>query len=302
MMNKASQFTHRGTHHMKQLNRRKPKAARRNGSVLTGCLVALGIAIVLLIISVIFVARSWRGWVSSGLEQGLTAVLNETQINQAEKDEIFAHVENLMIRFADKDISIEDLAEVMEGLVKSPMLPAAMVGSIDAFYINSSGFEEDEKVQARIELARFAQGLFDESIDPSSINDVLEPVVTNTPDDNDIRLNLRIDSTGTVITALRSADEVTDDELRTLIATAKLNADEAGIAETPKEIDLSDEIAIAIALAIGDDPNDWLPAGVVYEEPEEEPAPSDDVIDDAADAADDAIDDITDDTPSDDAP
>lgn len=268
---------------MKQINTRKSKAARRNGSVLKGCLIALGVAFVLFIISVIFVARSWRGLVSSGLEQGLTAVLNETQINQAEKDEIFAHVDTLMTRFTDKDISFEDLAEIMEGLVKSPVLPAAMVGSIDSFYINGSGFEEDEKVQSRIELARFAQGLFDESIDPSLINDVLAPVTTNTPDDNDIRLNLHIDSTGTDITALRSADEVTDEDLRTLIASAKANADEAGITETPKQVDLSDEIAIAIALAIGDDPNDWLPAGVVYEEPVEEPTP-------------------TDDTPSDDAP
>ncbi len=285
---------------MQSIRTLKPKAACRNASVLTGCLIALGIAIVLVIISVIFVARSWRGWVSTGLEQGLTAVLDETQIEQIEKDEIHAHVEMLMTKFTDKDISVEDFAGVMEGLVKSPVLPAAIVASIDAFYISSSDFEEAERVQSRIELARFSQGLFDESIHPSKISEVLASVTTTTPDDDDIRLNLRVNQNGTVITALRSADEVTAEELRELISLAKAHADEAGVSETPKQIDLSDEIAIAIALAIGEDPNDWLPEGVVYVEPVEALPTDDDTDSDTA--TDDTADDSSSDTPDDDGP
>ncbi|PCI07778.1 hypothetical protein COB72_09680 [bacterium] len=271
---------------------------------MTGCLIALGIAIVLVIISVIFVARSWRGWVSTGLEQGLAAVLDETQIDQIEKDEIFAHVELLMTKFTDKDVSIEDFANVMEELVKSPVLPTALVASVDAFYINSSDFDEAERVQSRIELARFSQGLFDESIHPSKISEVLAPVTTTTPDENDIRLNWRINQDGTVITALRSADKVTAEELRELVSLAKAHADEAGVSETPTQIDLSDEIAIAIALAIGEDPNDWLPDGVVYVEPVEALPTDDDTDSDTTtdDSDDDATDDTTGDIPDDDGP
>jgi len=261
-------------------------------------LVALGIAIILLVISIVFVMNSWRGWASSGFEKALTAVLDETQISQIEKDEINAHVENLMTRFTEKDINLADLGMVMEELAESPVIPAAMVGSIDALYISQSGFDDAEKAQSRVELARYAQGLFDESIDPETIHLVLDPVTTDTPDEDDIQLNLQLDKDGARINALKSADDVSDDELRELIASAKLNADEAGVTDTPKVIDLSDEIGIAIALAIGDDPSLWLPEGVEYV-----PAPEiEEVVEeDANDSQDEPTDDSTD-ADSDDGP
>jgi len=63
---------------------------------------------------------------------------------------------------------------------------------------------------------------------------------------------MKLDENGRTITALRSADEVSDEDLRTLIATAKAKADEVGITETPEQIDLSDEIGRAIGVALGE--------------------------------------------------
>lgn len=235
---------------------------KARGNVLAGCLIALGVALVLAIIATIFVATSWRGWVSDWISQGITAVLEEAPVSEAERLEIVAHIDTLMTRFDQKEIGFSELGRVVEELAESPLTMAAMMMSANGLYIENSELPEEEKEQARIELARFSLGLFDESIDSSVIQDVLDPITTNTPDDNDIVLNVTIESTGNTTRALRSADEVTIEDIRLLVANAKAQADEAGVTLTPEPIDLSNEVAIAIANALGEDPSLWLPAGV----------------------------------------
>jgi hypothetical protein len=224
----------------------------RRGNLLVGCGVVLLIFVILLAIGGYIVATSWRGWTASTSTKMIDTMLTSAQIDPEEHAEIMVHVTTLMERFENKDITLEQLGQVIEQFAKSPVIPSAMVISIDRLYIAQSDLTDEEKSQARIDLARYTQGLFDESIEPNSLNDVLEPVVTHTPDDNDIRLNLKIDENGRTVTALRSADEVSTEELQLLISTAKGLADEAGITEIPQEVDLSDEIQRAIGIALNE--------------------------------------------------
>ncbi len=232
------------------------------GNILVGCLVALGIAAVIAIVGTVFVINSWRGWVSGMTTSGLTAVLEEAPIEESERLEIVTHIETLMTRFEEKEVTIDELGHVVENLLGSPLLPAGIVMGADSLYIAQSEMDDAEKAQARIELARFSKGIFDETIDPNAIQDVIAPIETNTPDENDIVLNFQVSSDGQTTNALRSADEVSIEDLRLLIANAKAKADEAGVAAVPEKIDLSNEVAIAIADALNDDPSNWLPAGV----------------------------------------
>jgi hypothetical protein len=273
---------------MKTMTTLRPRSSR-NGNILVGCLVALAIALVILIAGVVIVVFNWRGWTASGMTHLITTGLDQTQISQIEKDEIIAHIDTLVTRFENKDVTIEQLANVIEEIVESPLLPSAMVMSADAMYIENSELDEAEKEQSKIELLRFAQGLFDESIEPEAFNDVLEPISTDSPDDDDIVLNISFDANGQTSTtyAIRSADEVSSEDLRAMIANAKAKADEAGITETPEPIDLSNEIAIAIALALDEDPTLWLPEGVEYVpapvDEDEEDVPADETDEDAED-------------------
>jgi len=263
--------THR--HNTRSLPNTPRMPIARRGNLLVGCGVVLLVFILLLGIGTYFVMTNWRGWTASTSTKVIDKMLTESNMDPVEHAEIMVHVEGLMQRFEDKDITVDQLGNVVEKLAKSPVIPAAMVLGIDSYYFEQSDLEQAEKEQGRTDLARFIEGLFGKSIEPNAMNDVLAPVVTNTPDDNDIRLNLTIDpNNGRTITALRSADEVTSDELRELISIAKAKADEAEITQTPAEIDLSDEIEKAIGIALG----------------EIEPDAIEDTIDDAAeDAADD---------------
>ncbi len=245
------------------LSRTPKKYKARRGNLLIGCGVVILIFILLAGIGTYFVMSNWRGWTASGSTKLIDTMLTEAQIDPEEHAEIMVHIEDLMTRFENKEVTLNDLESVIQELADSPLIPSAMVMGIDKLYINDSDLEDIEKVQGRIELARYTQGLFDKSIESETLNIVLDSVMTNTPDDNDIVLNLNVSPNSRTITALRSADEVSAEDLQALIASAKALADEAGITDAPATIDLSDEIAKAIGIALGDIPDEAAEAEIV---------------------------------------
>ena len=224
----------------------------RRGNLLVGCGIVLLIVVILLGIGGYYVATQWRGWTASQSTKLVDTMLTKAQIDPDEHAEVMVHVNGLMTRFENKEVTMEQLGGVLEQLVESPVVPAALVIALDNLYITSSDLPDEEKAQARIDFARYTQGLFDETIPSESVNEVLEPVITTAPDKNDIKLNLKLDQDGSTITALKSADKVTTEDLRTLIANAKAQADDAGVTATPSEIDLSDELGKAIGIALGE--------------------------------------------------
>ena len=230
----------------------RSKTPHRRGNLLVGCGVVILIFIILAGIGTYFVVSNLRTWTAEASTSAIDKMLAEAKIDPAEHAEIMVHVDNLMERFVEGEVEWSQFGNIADELMHSPVIPAALVIGLDQLYFAKSGLPPEEQAQARIELARYTQGLFDESLPPNSVNDVLAPVVTNTPDSDDIKLNMKLDENGRTITALRSADEVSDEDLRTLIATAKAKADEVGITETPEQIDLSDEIGRAIGVALGE--------------------------------------------------
>ncbi|MEZ6163326.1 MAG: hypothetical protein R3B67_02710 [Phycisphaerales bacterium] len=231
----------------------------RRGNLLVGCTAVLAVVIVLGIIATVFVVRSYRGWVATGIEKGVDATLVELEIDDSEQEQIKGHVATLLEKYKTKQIDNVQFFGVFEKLVDSPLVAAAMVGVIDKLYIDDSGLSEDEKTHAAVQLRRYAMGLSQKDISANTLESVLASVSTDTPDDNDIRMQYQAGPGGTTEYALRSQDEVSDDDLRELIAQAMAEADAAGIQANPAEIDLSDTIGVAMANALGEDPADWVP-------------------------------------------
>ncbi len=232
---------------------------RRGGSWLVGCGVVLAVLLVLAVVATIFVVRSYRGWIGGGIESATSAALVKMRVEEGERLQIKDHVRRLVTRYEGKEISFQQLGSVFEMLVESPLMGAALVGGVDKLYFVGSTLSDEEKATARNELHRYAAGLFDESIDPDTIEGALASVSTNTPDENDITLQYQTGPGGSTSYALRSADQVSDDDLRELVAQAKARADEAGVEPDPAPIDLSDTLGIAIAQALGEEPDAWVP-------------------------------------------
>ena len=262
----------------------------RRGNLLVGCLSVLGVLLVIAIIATVFVVRSYRGWIATGVESSVDAVLVEMQLDDAEQGEVMGHVNTLMTRYKDKEIGLEELGRVFESIVESPLVGAAIIGGIDKLYLAQSDLSDEEKMAGRLQLARYAQGLREKSIDPETLDAVLTSVSTTTPDSDDIQLQFQQGPTGSKRLALRSADEVSDDDLRGVFQEAMTFADEAGVETTPAPIDISDELGVAIANALGEDPTVWvpgyappLPAAGSDEQPEEAPDSADEESDSDAD-------------------
>ncbi len=195
------------------------------------------------------------------------AALVEMQLEEGERGEIMGHVNTLMTRYESKEIGLEELGRVLESIAESPLLGAALIGGVDALYLSESTLSDEEKAEGRVQLARYAQGLRAKSIDSETLEEVLASVSTTTPDENDIQLQYEQGPMGSSRFALRSADEVSDDDLRAVFAEARAKADEAEIEAVPEEIDISDTLGVAIANALGEDPSAWVP-GYTLPEPE----------------------------------
>ncbi len=223
--------------------------------MLIGCLVALGIAIILVIVSVVFVMNSWRGWVSGGIKQGITAMLDETKIEQLEKDEINAHIDALMTRFVDQDISAEDLFLITGKIFEGPLLPMGIVEASYAGYFENSALDDEAKADAKVQLGRLAYGIYAEDISMDDLDAILAPISVPA-DENNSAVQIQV---GSEDFELKAPEDVTSEELVEVIANARAAADEAGVDEVPPTIDLSDEVGKAIAEALGEDPELWVP-------------------------------------------
>ncbi len=239
---------------MNTMNTLRPKSSR-DGNILVGCLIALGVALILIIVSVVFVMNSWRGWVSGGIKQGLTAVLDETQIEQIEKDEINTHIETLMTRFVDKDISTEDLFLITAEIFEGPLLPMGIVEASYEGYFAHSQLDDETKTDAKVQLGRLAHGIYTEDISMDDLDAILAPI-SIPADENNGAVQIQV---GSEDFELKSPEDVTSEELIEVIANARAAADEAGVDEIPAVIDLSDEVGKAIAKALGEDPELWVP-------------------------------------------
>ncbi len=238
---------------MSTMNTLQPKSSR-DGNILVGCLIALGVAIILIIVSVIFVMNSWRGWVSGGIKQGLIAVLDETPVEQVEKDEINAHIEMLMTRFVEKDISTEDLFLITAEIFEGSLLPMGIVEASYEGYFAHSQLDDETKADAKVQLGRLAHGIYTEDISMDELQIILEPI-SMPADENNGAVQIQV---GSQSLELKAPEDVTSEELIEVIANVRAAADEAEVGEIPPTIDLSDEVGKAIAKALGEDPSLWI--------------------------------------------
>ncbi|MCA9298824.1 MAG: hypothetical protein KDA28_07145 [Phycisphaerales bacterium] len=213
----------------------------RRGGVLAGCLVVLGVLAVLVIAGGIWVAISWRGWVSGGLVTITESAIKESNIDPQEQEEILVHVRAFADDFKSGDVSFEEFGKVMEELGKSPLFVVGMVNVFEGEYFAESSLTDEQKADARLQFSRLARGLYDRSIDEGAIKDVLEPIEKQEPSND----GFEFDINGTHITA-KDPKKCTPEELLAVLELVRAKADEAGVAPEAFEIDLSDEVKKAM--------------------------------------------------------
>ncbi len=219
----------------------------RDGKVLIGCLVVLVLLIVLIVGGVVYVAMSWKGWAADIGQNVATELIEDSDLPDEEKTQVIAQINELAAGFKSGDISFEEMGQIFEKLAESPLLPAAIVYEAhEEYFVEASDLSDEELEQSKVALARLAQGVFDESISPATLQDVFEPIESA----GGAGRGVHIDHPQFKL-HLKPPEDCTDEELRQVIANAVAAADEAGVPAQPPSIDVSDEIQKAIDSVTG---------------------------------------------------
>ena len=181
---------------------RRDTALARRGGVLAGCLVVLGLIIVLLIAGGVYVSMNWRGWMADFTVQGTREVLNESDLSEEQKSAIMVHVEDLAADFKAGDVTLEEMAHILEELAESPVIPIAAVYGAQKAYFDESGLTDEEKANADLQMQRLARGVFEKQISMDEMQDAIDEIAVQTGQDQ---------------WHIREPDVVSDEDLREMV-------------------------------------------------------------------------------------
>ena len=228
---------------------------------MTGCLIVFVVVLVLGIIAGVYAYRKFPEWAAMGISEGAKQMINETELPEEEKVDISVQIDRLAEATRERKLTLTQMGEFLQNLVQSPLMTTLAMSMIDKKYIEPSGLSDEEKSEARVTVQRFMRGAIDEKITQPEVEKAMEPVSTRKPDGN-----------------MELKEKVTDDELKEFLATAKEQADAAGIPEEVEAVDPSDEFKRIVDKTLGEGgdeaPAAEEPAAEAEEPAEEEGAPA----------------------------
>jgi hypothetical protein len=206
----------------------------RGGGILAGCLIALGVALVLLIIAGIYVAMNWKGWTASAMQAMTQGVVAESGLPQDQRDQIIAEVQKLGDDFKEGKISVQELQSVGKAIVESPLLHLGGVQMAKQKYIEPSTMTAEEKAAANRSLQRFARGVYEKKIPVEAIDEVIKPITTLKADG---RWELK--------------EKPRREELDQFVANCRKRAEEAKVPDEAFDLNIAKELKATIHRALG---------------------------------------------------
>ena len=201
----------------------------------TGCLIAIIVVVLLMVGGGIYVAKNFKSWAAAGITAAMSMMIEQSELPDVEKSEIVKILNQVKEEYLAGDISLEELGKIFEAMADCPAIAMGIVVQFEGSYVESSNLSDGEKNDASLALNRFAQGLTNGVIGWSEIETIVAPI-SETSADGEI--------------TLKDPARVTDDEIREVLAAAKLAADRASIPEQLLEIDISESFRQTIEQAL----------------------------------------------------
>ncbi len=202
-------------------------------SCLPGCLVGCGIAFVVIMIVVAIGAYyiTTRGHLIAAeiARTAMTKTIAEIdQIPDEEKEAINIQIDRVIDAYKRGEITIEEIGEAAEKIGRSPVIGIVMLLAIKAQYLDRSGLDVEEKLQAGRTIQRAWQAVVEEKISPKDLEPPFEMIADQKNEDGENEWVFK--------------EEVSDDELREFFAELKRLPDNAGIPDQNYDASLGEEI------------------------------------------------------------
>lgn len=173
------------------------------------------------------------GLFAGQMREVIVQTINESEMNPADKQEVIAQVDRVVNAYKAGEINNEQLVNVLQKLMESPVMGIVMVYAANEQYVKPSGLSEEEKQAAHLVLERVARGVVEEKISHESLDDAMSIIQEESSDDSP-----------------KFKDKITDEELRQFIAAMKKHADDAQIPEEPYQVSIGQEVKKAVDKAL----------------------------------------------------
>jgi hypothetical protein len=185
---------------------------------------------VLLLGSVLIVGAVW--WAVSSLEglvidmgrESMVALVDESELPAAEKDEVTQQIDRVVAAYKAGEIDQSDLERLMMRLDESPAMGYIAWAGVDQFYLDELELPADEEARAKTAFLRALHAMSTGKIDEEKIYDAM-------PDDEAFDR------------ALSDSPEAAREIYRKSIAKLQTLADEAGVPAEVPQVDVSGELA-----------------------------------------------------------
>jgi hypothetical protein len=200
---------------------------------LGGCLIIGVVSIVICGGAGWYAARNFKRLVSDAARQAIVSSIEQTELDPTEKQALVVQVDRVIDQYRTGEISLEDLARILDELSKSAVMQGIVIAAVETAYVEPSGLSDEEKQAAHLTLQRVLRGMHDERIKPGDLDTALA-YVSNEVEDGQPQLKNRL----------------TDDELRSFLAECRRVADQAEIPAEPFQIKFSDEFRQAVDRAL----------------------------------------------------
>jgi hypothetical protein len=214
----------------------EPPRSNTARTIVLGCLGVLVVAILLMVLLAVWVARNARDWAANLGEQALTGAVGEMELTDEDRAEVQSQIARVADEFRRGDVTVEELGELAEKLATGPVATMGVIRFAMEHYIEPSGLSDEEKEQAKRTLRRFGRGFVEGQLDGADFQEISSPIMVH--EGNRHRLKDR--------------DQISDDDLREFLKGCGEKADGAEMPDEPWEFDLGDEVRRVVDQVVGE--------------------------------------------------
>ncbi len=198
-------------------------------NAMIGCGVAAVLFAILMVIVGVYLAMNAKRLMADFTVSMASEVIEKAELPPEGKARIKERLNRLADDYKAGRLTNQQVGQIVQKIVKSPLLIIALTTSAEQHFVKPSGLSEDEKQVAHRSLERYARGLFESKFDDKQQEAVM---------------NLLMDEDGEHRKKLKQ--RMTDEEVRAFLAKVKEVADAVEIPDEPFEVDIAAEFEKAI--------------------------------------------------------
>jgi hypothetical protein len=225
----------------------QPQQPRRSSGmnwVLSLALILLGFLTlggVVCVAGVYYVVSNVDKWLVSLGREAIVAVINESELPDAEKKEVIEQVDRVAAAYKEKKINQEDLERFMTDLEESPAMSVLTLYGIEEVYLQESDLPEAEIAAGRRTFQRVIRGLLEGKISEDTLYAALpqEEQMLRVEEDNG---NGKLKQEDIREVGFAPGEEVSTDDLREMLAKLKVAANNAQIPDEDYQPDIGEEV------------------------------------------------------------